>query len=64
VCCVTTDAARSLHLSVRAVTYRLHRIRMITGYDVDKPDDRLVLQVATAGARLLKWPNQELPSVD
>ncbi|WP_279581228.1 PucR family transcriptional regulator [Fodinicola feengrottensis] len=63
-CCCSTEAAKTLHLSVRAVTYRLHRVRVLTGYDVDNPDDRLALQVAVAGARLLGWPHQELPISD
>jgi DNA-binding PucR family transcriptional regulator len=51
-----TAAARSLHLSVRAVTYRLDRIRDLTGRDPDLPEDRFVLHVATRGAQLLGWP--------
>lgn len=30
---VTTTTARRLHMSVRAVTYRLDRIKTLTGYD-------------------------------
>lgn len=63
-CCVTTDAAKELFLSVRAVTYRLYRIKMLTGYDVVRSVDRLTLQVAVAGARLLGWPQTELPDTD
>jgi DNA-binding PucR family transcriptional regulator len=48
--------ARALHLSVRAVTYRLSRVRELTGLDPDAPDDRFALHVAVLGARLLDWP--------
>jgi hypothetical protein len=47
--------ARSLHLSVRAVTYRLTRVRALTGLDPDLADDRFTLHVAVLGARLLDW---------
>ena len=53
---VATATARRLHLSVRAVTYRLARIRALTGYDPADPADWLSLQVAATGARLLGWP--------
>ena len=49
-------AARRLHLSVRAVTYRLERVRELTGYDPGDPADQLPLMVAVTGARLLDWP--------
>ncbi len=48
--------ARALHLSVRAVTYRLMRVRALTGLDPEAPDDRFALHVAVLGARLLGWP--------
>ena len=57
----TAQTARSLHLSVRAVTYRLERIRELTGYDPAQPDQRLALQVAALGASLLGWPQNPLP---
>ncbi|NEK84521.1 PucR family transcriptional regulator [Blastococcus saxobsidens] len=50
------SAARRLHLSVRAVTYRLQRVRELTGYDPADPADQLPLMVAVTGARLLDWP--------
>jgi sugar diacid utilization regulator len=53
---VATAAARDLHLSVRAVTYRLARVRDLTGCDPTAPADALTLQVAVIGARLLDWP--------
>ncbi len=53
---VSTAAARSLHLSVRALTYRLERIATLTGHDPADPADRFTLQVATLGQQLLGWP--------
>jgi sugar diacid utilization regulator len=61
---VLTEAARSLHLTVRAVSYRFDRIRLLTGHDVAVPMDRLTLQLAVMGARLLDWPNQPLAELD
>jgi sugar diacid utilization regulator len=49
--------ARRLHLSVRAVTYRLDRIRALTGYHPGEPTQRFTLQTAVLGARLLDWPD-------
>lgn len=57
---VTAETARRLHLSVRAVTYRLERVRVLTGHDPDEPADRFTLQVAVLGARLLNWPAEPL----
>jgi sugar diacid utilization regulator len=53
---VAAAAARDLHLSVRAVTYRLARVRDLTGRDPTRPADALALQVAVIGARMLDWP--------
>ncbi len=58
---VATAAARQLHLSVRAVTYRLARVRELTGRDPAQPADALALQVAVVGAQLLDWPATPLP---
>ncbi|MFD0367977.1 PucR family transcriptional regulator [Streptomyces sp. NPDC127114] len=58
--CVTTEAARRLSLSVRAVSYRLDRIHRMTGADPADPTQRYTLQTAVVGARLLGWPDQEL----
>lgn len=58
---IATAAARDLHLSVRAVTYRLTRIRELTGRDPANPADALVLRVAVIGAQLLDWPTTPLP---
>lgn len=58
----TAAAARRLHLSVRAVTYRLDRIAQLTGQDPADPANRFGLQAATLGAQLLGWPEHQLPS--
>ena len=58
--CVTAQAARSLSLSVRAMTYRLDRIHRLTGADPGDPVQRYTLQTAVVGARLLDWPEQSL----
>ena len=51
-------SARSLHLSVRALTYRLEKIAELTGRDPADPMQRFELQTAVAGARLLGWSGQ------
>jgi sugar diacid utilization regulator len=58
--CANTVTARRLGLSVRAVAYRIARIRTLTGYDPAIPDQRYTLQTATLGARLLNWPTLSL----
>lgn len=58
---VAVAAAQRLHLSVRAVTYRLERVRALTGRDPGDPDDRLLLEVALRGAQVLGWPEADLP---
>ncbi|RSM86407.1 hypothetical protein DMH04_14040 [Kibdelosporangium aridum] len=55
-------AARRLFLSVRAFTYRLDRIKHLTGHDPRDPAQRFTLEAAVLGARLLNWPDQELPA--
>ncbi len=62
--CVATTAALRLHLSVRAVTYRLARVRQLTGFDALDPAHRFTLQAAVLGARLLQWPEQPLADLD
>jgi sugar diacid utilization regulator len=57
---VATAAARDLHVSVRTVTYRLARVRELTGRDPARPADALALQVAVIGARMLDWPATRL----
>lgn len=54
---VCTETARTLHVSVRTVTYRLAKIASLTGYDPAIPTQRLTLQAAVIGARLLPWPS-------
>ena len=54
---VATETARRLHVSVRTVTYRLARVTSLTGYDPGIPAERLTLQAAVLGARLLPWPS-------
>jgi sugar diacid utilization regulator len=58
---VATEAATRLHLSVRAVTYRLDRVRALTGYDPTDPAHRFTVHAAVLGARLLGWPERDLP---
>jgi sugar diacid utilization regulator len=58
--CVATAAASKLHLSVRAVTYRLERVRQLSGFDPLDPAHRFTLQAAVLGARLLGWPEREI----
>jgi sugar diacid utilization regulator len=57
---ITTETARRLHLSVRAVTYRLDRIKTLTGYDPTNPTQRFTVHAAVLGARLLGWPQRDL----
>ncbi|GAA4960787.1 hypothetical protein HD597_012611 [Nonomuraea thailandensis] len=51
-----TAAARRLGVSPRAVTYRLERIRRLTGFSPDDPTQRFTLETAVLGARLMGWP--------
>jgi hypothetical protein len=53
---VIAAAARELFLSVRAVTYRLDRVKNLTGYDPRHPTHRFTLEASVLGARLLGWP--------
>ena len=52
-----SHAARSLHLSVRALTYRLAKIAELTGRDPTNSTQRFELQTAVTGARLMGWPS-------
>ena len=61
---VTTETARRLHLSVRAVTYRLNRIKTLTGYDPSDPAQRFTINAAMLGAKLLGWPKHDLTTGD
>ncbi|WP_246148218.1 PucR family transcriptional regulator [Nonomuraea turkmeniaca] len=57
---VATLTAGRLHIGVRTVTYRLQRIRELTGYDLNNPIQRHALETATLGARLLGWPDETI----
>jgi len=57
---VATHTAARLHLSVRAVTYRLARVADLLGRDPSDPADRLTLHAAVTAARLLDWPRTPL----
>ncbi len=61
---VSTEAARRLHLSVRAVTYRLARVRDLLGVDPTDPAERFALQAAVLGARAVRWPEVPLGVAD
>ncbi|GII79064.1 hypothetical protein Sru01_40460 [Sphaerisporangium rufum] len=56
-----TAAARRLGVSTRAVTYRLERVRRLTGFSPDDPTQRFTLETAVLGARLLGWPADAPP---
>ena len=58
---VATEAARRLHVSVRTVTYRLAKVKDLTGYSAADPQQRFMLHAAVLGARLLEWPRRSLP---
>ncbi len=58
---IATKAAARLHLSVRAVTYRLTRVKTLTGYDPTDPAQCFTVHAAVLGARALGWPDNELP---
>lgn len=57
---VNAEAARRLGVSVRTLSYRLARIRSLTGYDPADALHRFTLETAVLGARLLNWPQQPL----
>ena len=59
---VATEAARRLNMSVRTVTYRLDKVKTLTGHDPGDPAQRFTLHIAVLGARLLEWPARDLPS--
>ncbi|HET8582876.1 MAG TPA: helix-turn-helix domain-containing protein [Jatrophihabitans sp.] len=50
------EAARAMHLSVRALTYRLQRVHELTGHDPTRSTQRFALHAAVLGAKLLNWP--------
>ncbi|MFP8906940.1 MULTISPECIES: PucR family transcriptional regulator [Streptomyces] len=57
---VNAEAARRLGVSVRTLSYRLARIRELTGYDPGDGLQRYTLETAAMGARLLGWPEKPL----
>ena len=59
---VATESAKRLHVSVRTVTYRLDRIKALTGYHPGDPAHRFTLQAAVLGAKALNWPTEPLPT--
>ena len=59
---VATESAKRLHVSVRTVTYRLDRVKALTGYDPTDPAHRFTLQAAVLGAKVLNWPQEPLPA--
>ena len=59
---VATEAARRLNMSVRTITYRLDKVKTLTGHDPGDPAQRFTLHIAVLGARLLEWPLRDLPS--
>ncbi len=58
--CSTAETARRMHLSDRAITYRLQRVQELIGLAAGDPEHRLTLHVAVTGARLLDWPRRHL----
>jgi ABC-2 type transport system ATP-binding protein len=56
-----TATARVMHIGVRAVTYRLDRIKALTGYHPSEPTQRFTLPTAVLGARLLDWRRPARP---
>jgi sugar diacid utilization regulator len=58
---VATEAAKRLHVSVRTVTYRLDRIKALTGYNPTDPAHHFTLHTAVLGAKALTWPETQLP---
>lgn len=49
----TSATARRLHLSPRAVVYRLERIAQLTGHAADDPEGRFVLELAVRARRMI-----------
>jgi hypothetical protein len=61
---VAAETARRLHLGTRTVTYRLDRVRALTGYSATDPAHRFTLEAAVFGARLLDWPSTPIEPVE
>jgi purine catabolism regulator len=49
-----SEAARRLHLHRNSLLYRLHHIRDLLGHDLENPEQRLALQLALKGLRVLE----------
>ena len=62
IACRVASTARRLGISTRAVTYRLERIRRLTGFSPDDPTQRFTLETAVLGAKLLGWPDRPSPT--
>ncbi|WP_367138295.1 PucR family transcriptional regulator [Saccharothrix sp. HUAS TT1] len=60
---VAAACARELRVGVRTVTYRLQRVKELTGYSVEDPSQALSLHVAVLGAKLFGWPGAAPPPV-
>lgn len=60
---VATETARQLHMSVRTVTYRLAKVKALTGHDPTNPAEKFGLHAALLGALLFQWPAQPLPDI-
>ena len=60
---MATETAKRLHLGVRTVTYRLDRIKALTGYNPTDPAHCFTLQAAVLGAKSSpgQKPNCPLP---
>jgi hypothetical protein len=61
---VAAATARRLHLGTRTVTYRLERVRALTGYAATDPAHRFTLEAAVLGARLLDWPATPIEPIE
>ena len=59
---VAASAARALHIGTRTISYRLNRVRELSGYSVRDPAQRFTLHVAVRGAQLLSWPKDPPPT--
>lgn len=49
-----SEAARRLHLHRNSLLYRLHQIRDLLGHNLEDPEQRLALQLALKGRRVLE----------
>ena len=59
--CVASTAAARLHFSVRAVTYRLDRVKTLTGFDRWTRRTATPCKPPYLRAKLLDWPERHLP---